>query len=339
MLSGDRFTADWPSDKLGVMRPIHWIFIFAAALALSSLVVVDADAAPTRKQRTQARRHADQGLKAFKAKDYQGSIDAFEAAEKLIHAPPHWLYIARSYRHLGKLLKARTVYRDLIGEKLPARTPKAFKKAQSTAGQELGALEKAIPIIAVEIDGPDIAATRVRLNGEPMADVAAEVDPGDYKIEAEADGYGPESQTITVEAGSGTTTVALTLASDLPVEPEEPDAAIPIVPIVIAGVGVAALVVGGVMGGLALGKADELKEACPSNPCATSNEKLADDANVFATVSTTMLVVGGVAVAAGGGWLIYHYVEGDGATGDSETDAVTVRPLLGPGFAGIEGSF
>ena len=63
------------------------------------------------------------------------------------------------------------------------------------------------------------------------------------------------------------------------------------------------------------------------------------DANLFATVSTTMLVVGGVAVAAGGGWLIYHYVEGDGASDNNEIDAVTVRPLVGPGFAGIEGSF
>jgi len=322
-----------------MMRSVRWILIFAAALAFGSLLVVDAAAAPTRQQRTAARRHADKGLKAFKAKDYQASIDAFEAAEKLIHAPPHWLYIARSYRNLGKLLKARTVYRDLVGEKLAARAPKVFRKALSTAGKELGELERSIPIIAVEISGPDIAATRVRLNGEPMEDVTAEVDPGDYKIEAQADGYGSESETVTLEAGSGTTTISLTLAADIPVEPEEQDEAIPIGPIVVAGVGVAALVVGGVLGGLALGKADDLKEACPSNPCATTNEKLADDANLFATVSTTMLVVGGVAVAAGGGWLIYHYVEGDGASDNNEIDAVTVRPLLGPGFAGIEGSF
>jgi hypothetical protein len=50
------------------------------------------------------------------------------------------------------------------------------------------------------------------------------------------------------------------------------------------------------------------------------------------------LFIGGVVVAGGG--LLWHFLEpGSHAEGDSSTTKASIHPDLGPGYAGLSGSF
>ncbi|MGC4065119.1 MAG: hypothetical protein QM784_10830 [Polyangiaceae bacterium] len=61
----------------------------------------------------------------------------FNRAEKLVHAPTHLLYIARSNVKLGYLVRAQEAYQQLIREQLGASAPQAFRDAQGAAEREL----------------------------------------------------------------------------------------------------------------------------------------------------------------------------------------------------------
>jgi hypothetical protein len=102
----------------------------------------------------------------------------------------------------------------------------------------------------------------------------------------------------------------------------------------LMGLGAAGLIAGGVTGGLALGKASDLKNVCPANPCPSANQSLADDANLLATVSTISFAAGGAMLAGGVVWAVL-------ATQPDEepASAIRIEPVIGPGYVGAQGSF
>ncbi|MBW2456300.1 MAG: hypothetical protein JRI68_17405 [Deltaproteobacteria bacterium] len=322
--------------------------ILLAGLIAAASLSTTAAARPTYQQKQEARANANAGLKAFKVGDWSLALERFGMAEEIIHAPPHLLYMARASTKLGEMLAARELYQRVIDEELPKRRPpKAFAKAQADAKAELEALEEQIPRLSIEVSGPPSEAVALTLNGESVEADSGEMDlnPGEYTVVARADEHQEARQTLNLEAGQRET-MTLTLEPvpvELPPPPEEP---LPIIPIALIGGGALGIGVGIVTGAMALDSAAELRDTCPQNPCPTEHESLADDANTLATVSTVGFVVGGVAVAAGGAWLIWDLViepEADGEPmEDMEEEQAAgweLRPVFGPGYAGVTGRF
>jgi hypothetical protein len=296
-----------------------------------------ASAAPpelSRAEREKARSLADEGLTLFEQGSYQDALDRFQSAEDIVHAPTHLLFIARAQQQVGRLLDARDTYQRIVDEKLAAKAPNAFVKAQQAASSELQALEAAIPRLAITVAGPPPEQTRVSLDGREVTALELPLDPGTYQLSAEADGYLPRDETVTLRAGDGVTPVTLSLSAMTPAEQPEADD-VPLAPPILMAGGAALLVVGAVTGGL------ELKQACPANPCPTRFESLKRDANTLATVSTATLTVGGAAVLAGGGWLLWSLFgqSGEPASSDEPRAEVFVHPVVGPTFLGLRGSF
>jgi len=321
-----------------------------AGLVASTALAVPATAAPTYKQKQEARSNANAGLKAFKAGDWALALERFGMAEEIIHAPPHLLFMARANAKLGEMLAARELYLQVINEELPGRRPpKAFVKAQEDAKAELEALEQEIPRLTIEVTGPPPEDVALTLNGEDVApdSGAMDLNPGDYTVVARAEGHHEARQTLTLEPGQRET---VTLAPEpVPVEtPPPPEKPFPIVPVALIGGGALGIGVGVITGVMALDTAGELRDTCPQNPCPTQHESLADEANTLATVSTVGFVVGGLAAAAGGAWLVWDLViepEGDGEAGDDESgdeelaSRWKLRPVIAPGYAGVTGRF
>src|SRR3954451_11899470 len=81
--------------------------------------------------RAGARAAATEGAKAMEEGRYEQAIDLFTRAESLVHAPPHLVYMARSYVKLGKLVRASETYLKVTRETLPSNAPKAFTDAQT----------------------------------------------------------------------------------------------------------------------------------------------------------------------------------------------------------------
>jgi hypothetical protein len=107
----------------------------------------------------------------------------------------------------------------------------------------------------------------------------------------------------------------------------------------IGGVGLASLVASAVTGGLALGKSGEYAElcpssgegvVCPSNEAANAAATVKSDGEMLATISTATTFAG-IGLAGAGVVLFVLGLDDDVPS----TEAAYVRPLAGPGVAGV----
>jgi hypothetical protein len=287
-------------------------------------------------ERDAARALADSAFAFYEKGEYANALERFTQAEKIVHAPPHLLYIARCHDKLGALFAARKAYSNVMVETLANDAPPAFADAQRTAKSELAALNARIPSITVTVVGPPAEATQVKLAGKPLAiGETLELEPGSYEVSARAEGWLTQSRTVELTAGSKES-ISFSLqqvGSEQPV-PEPPDngdtaasdGPSVLLPVVLIGVGGAGLLVGAITGGLALGKADDLKTACPIRSiCGPENQSLEDDARAMGTASTVSFVIGGVFAAAGVTWLIVTL-----ASSDTEEAPSSVTLRVGP---------
>jgi len=315
-----------------------------AFLCASTLVLGTAGAAAqadaSEQERKAARALADKGLELFEAGHYEEALDRFQRAETVIHAPTHLLYMARALRRLGQLVEARERYARVAAEQLPEAAPKAFRQAQTTARSELAELTPRVPAVRIVVHGRTDA--EVKLDGVVVTTLDAPIplDPGTHRIEAAWKGHDPLTRTVVLTEGAPLQTVDLGEEPTIGERPEMPPPApgpvgtgggdtSHIVPAVVAfGVGAVGVGVGTVTGILAFGKASDLKDKCPENPCPSENQPLADSSRTLGTVSTVAFIAGGLGIGTG---LVLLFLK----PGAKTTSSTGVR--VGPGWAALRG--
>lgn len=332
----------------------------AFVISIAALAVApSAFAEPTPDQIAGARAAATEGNKAFAEKRYKDSLDLFQRAESLLHAPTHVLMIARSNVELGHLVAAREAYRSITHETLAPTAPQGFRSAQDAANKELPILEPRVPSILVKLSDPAAKDVVVTMDGTAMpaalVGLAKPVDPGDHKLSARGEVVAADEQTVHVDEGGHIEVVlALHPAPNLggngedkgpkqgPIVVEPADPTLSIVGYTALGVGGAAVIAGGVFLGLGFakrGEADDAYEACGAENCVrgSQGQKTTDaldaDANTPLTAGTIALVAGGAIAVTG--LVLVLVAPGDEA---SVTDAA-VMPFVGPGMAGVRGRF
>jgi hypothetical protein len=227
------------------MRAVRAACFAFVTLALASPALA---AGPTTTDREAARALAKRGFELFESKDYALAIENFEKAESRIHAPPHWLYIARAQAKLGKLLAAKATYERILAEKLAGDAPPPFKEAQTSAKSELGEINVLIPSIELTLTGAGAKTATVRLDEKPFPASAIGhgylADPGLHTFVVTFPDGAPIERTVAVKADGVTEHVSIT------VDPAPAHVA----PIVVAfTLGGLALSAGGVMIGLSHG--------------------------------------------------------------------------------------
>ncbi|MBW2524378.1 MAG: PEGA domain-containing protein [Deltaproteobacteria bacterium] len=328
--------------------------LLCAAAVVLGLWAGTLAAKPSTDQIAAARALAYAGYEMLQNEQWAEAYDRFQQAEKIFHAPPHVLYMARAKRGLGEYVAARALYQSLIDEEFEEGSPKEFAKAKEDAASELEGILPKIATIQLSVTGPTLEQASVEVDGRDVTEEAREgtvdADPGERTVRVTAAGYEAAETTVTLEEGAQAVPVALTLellpepvaTGTGPVGPPPDQAEGSLIPgFVVMGVGVAAVGVGIATGVVAMGKADELKTNCPvRNQCPPDNESLEDDARLFGTVSTVGLVVGGAALAGGTVLLLLRPFGGGGdEPADSAADTATVEPIVGPGTFGIRGTF
>ncbi|MFO0618741.1 MAG: hypothetical protein U0414_39485 [Polyangiaceae bacterium] len=224
------------------------------------------------------------GREAFKASQFQASIDLIKEAYALEPAPVLLYNLAKAYEGLGDIEHAAATYEQYLDEEkeIPDRAAieaklKNFKAA--IAEKERLAKERDEARAALEKKERESKA------GDPKA-----------KPPADAGKRAPSP-----------------------------------VPWAFVGVGAAGLVVGGVLGGLAVGKDDDAK-AAPSQKDAAD---LHESAKGLALGSTVGFIAGGVLT---GGGLLWGII--DLATrGPAKPAADAAHVRVGPGFVGVDVAF
>ena len=160
----------------------------------------------TDEQRSGARALATEGATAFNEGRYKDAADLFGRAESLVHAPPHLLFLARSYAKLGQFVRARETYIKITKEQVAPNAPQAFRDAQSAAQDELKSVEPKIAKLTIQIaNAQDAQNLSVTIDGNPvpavLIGVPQPVDPGEHRVEATAAGKRARAQTVSLRDG------------------------------------------------------------------------------------------------------------------------------------------
>jgi len=233
--------------------------------------------------------------------------------------------------------------------------PADVRKECARRVDEVNAAMPTIVFEAKDATGADVSAVRVTMDGdEPLTDLlegnAISIDPGSHSFRFESAGFpsvektfviregeksrrerillGAEpaaAQTATGSAPQDASTTAATASSEAPSKPSP----LPTIGLVAGGVGVVALVVGGVFGLKAKSAYDDSNEKghCDATGCDAEGLKLRDDAFSAANVSTAFFITGGV-LAAGG--LTLYFV-----SKSQHQSAVSVSPLVATNGGGV----
>lgn len=143
--------------------------------------------------------------------------------------------------------------------------------------------------------------------------------------------------TATAPTTSATTTAtAAPTGTDAPPPPETTERQHTVVPWIVVGVGGAAVVAGAILLAVGSAKVGDSFALCPNGTCKlpADTAKAQQANNEGRGLQNAGIVVGLVGVAAVGGGLLWHFLE---PTGPAKSAAI--RPELGPGWAGVSGSF
>ncbi len=121
---------------------------------------------------------------------------------------------------------------------------------------------------------------------------------------------------------------------DQPIEPSSPSPGIS--PLVYVGFGLAGagLIIGSITGGVSMSQAADLKEECVYDVCTPEWQEDIDTSMALGHTSTAFFVIAGA--GAGLGLAALLLLSGDST---SEEEAANIRPLIGAGVLGLEGSF
>ena len=309
----------------------------AALAALTALAPAAALAAPSPKEKADARAFLSEARKATKEKRWSDAVGAFQTADGLDPSPALEFELAQTEIAAGKLSEAAKLL-----AKINAGTEGALpaRKAREAAKKALDELRPRIPGVRVIVLGPTGKVSVIVDGADADADASAEisVNPGNHIVGASADGWNPAEKELKLAEGAHEK-VELTLTSTRAAAPPQETSGSRLPGIVVTSVGGAALVLGGVFGGLAFSATSSAKALCNGNVCPPAAAGDISSSRTFGNVSTGMFIAGGVIAAAG---VVLIIVAPGGGKKDEARKAargVRVVPWLGAGEAGLTGAF
>lgn len=323
----------------------------------------------------QARQLGQQAQATYDKGDFAESEKLWAAAAKLYaQAPTLTLGLARTQAKLGKFVAAQESYNKIVREwgNNPSPPP-AFKDAVEAAKAEVGAVSAKVASVTLTVEGPTNPI--VTLDGQPVPAAALglkrPVDPGSHKVTASADGFKAAETTFAVAEG-GSAAAALKMEKDAnavavvpagtpaggPASATEPGADTgsgkgsmnKTLALVAFGVGGAGLVVGGITGILAAGKAGSLKDNCPNSTCPATQQDNVDSYKTMGTLSTVGFIVAGVGGVTGLVLLLTAPKEGSATASagsryvsspvdHAKREGVSMTPYFGGTSTGVTGHF
>lgn len=266
--------------------------------------------------RSAARQLATEGSAAYQADDYAQAYDRFNRAYQLVHVPTLGIWAARSSLKLGRLVEASERYLEVERTALAADAPPEHLKAQKDASEERKQLMPRIPSVRVILDGVDSSEVLVSVNEQlvpaALLGVRRPIDPGKIRIKGVRGEQVVEQNLDLPEGASRDVTLSFSKLSHvtpsaalppseptpppLQTAPRQPDHTLSYIAF---GVGGAALITGGIFGGLALSQKSDLESACPERQCGPAHHGDNDSYETKKLISGVGLIAGAALVGAG----------------------------------------
>ncbi len=289
--------------------------------------------------------------------DLRAALDKFTAAHTYAATPLTALELGRTQAALGQLVEARETLLSVGRSKVESDETEKSAAARKEAAELAEQLRPRIPGVSVRVQStaPE-GKTTLTVDGVAVSIVAGtatrKLNPGDHVLVAKA-GVGPDAQkTVTLEEGQMQEVLLaptyaegaappVVVVAPVPPHVTEPQPTgggtgrtLVMIGAVAAGVGVAA---GSVTGVIALSKASNVKNACPDKGEVCGSTGAQSDyktGRTMGTISTVSFIVAG----AGAATLLAGLVM-PAPTKTPVGSGVKVEPLVGLGWAGVNGAF
>ncbi len=234
------------------------------------------------------------GVELMKNDNCSAAVPEFLDSQRLDPSAATLANLATCYARLGRRASAWKTYRE-------AAALAASEGNPTLRGQALSAMSRLSPSLTkLRIVPPnDIQAVSLRLNGEPLDHydgVPIPLDSGESVIEAFAPGHQPWRRTVNASE------VGATLVIEVPeLTPTDKQEGVDLRPhaVIVAGVGVAMLVVGSVLGLSAKQSDDQAASFCRQGHCTSEGVALREQAVSKATAATYVAGLGLVATGTG----------------------------------------
>lgn len=248
------------------------------------------------------------GVEAYQAGDYAVASDRLEKAYALINVPSLGLWSARALAKRNLLVEAANRYLEVAELQLPQGDAAVQHQAQLDARAELEQLRPQIPRLLIVVQGADATELGLSIDGQSLpAGVVGKprlVNPGPHRVEAR---LGAQLQATSVQTPAGRETTATLNFSTAPEPRAAPtgDATPASTARTLGWIGIGAggvgLVLGSVMGGLALNKHADIESsgACVNARCPPEQQSDIDKLDTFRTVSSIGFIAGGALAATG----------------------------------------
>ena len=291
-----------------------------------------------------ARAQFQRGIELEQASNWSEAIQQFREVGSVRMTPQVRFHIAYCEEHLGRLVTALGGYELALGE--ADQVGPDFKGEVETA---ITRLRERIPKLFIERGtGADAAAVQldgVELGGNSVG-VEIPLDPGPHTVSATAPEYKPFTATADLKEREVTRlTIELEPQPVLPPDATQPprqvivvtrtEAPKRLVPYVIGGAGVAALIAGGVLFALHESTAAELERKCPNeNACPESNRDTYDRMRLYGWTAPVTAGVGVAAIGVAVAMIVFEKKK-DPAQAGAATARVDFSPSAPGSVAGV----
>jgi hypothetical protein len=304
-------------------------FLFALA---SVGVLLFASAAPAAEATSQDKASAEamfqDAMKLMADKQYAGACPKLEESQRLDPGMGTQFRLAECYAAVGRTASAWANYLEVADFAKNAGQADRERVARERASSIEGSLSR----LTITVTAPDTAGLEVRRAGVQLGKAqwgsSLPVDPGSYEVTASAPGKHAWTGTVSVSGDGASATLvvpsledAAPIVTGVPLEPLAPRsvsaaALVTSTPnsrvrplrttgFVFSGAGAAGVVVGGVLGVVAIAKVSTAKGECAPTPndCATNTSPMATrDMQTAGTLgnASTATFIGGGALLVGG---------------------------------------
>jgi serine/threonine-protein kinase len=283
------------------MRKITTILGLVACL-LGSFVSRTASA-DDNKKRIAAEALFDQGTSLMSAGRFAEACSKFEASQALDAGIGTLLYLGDCYERTGRNASAWATFRE--AESL-ARADGQKERAEIAAARSQ-ALSRGLSRLAIAVPAESrFPGLTVKLGGQTVAPASygeyLPIDPGEHRVVVSAPGRQPFEKTVKVAAKAPERyRVVVPPLEPAPNKAAKSGNSMRTAGLVTAGLGVATLGAGAVLGVMASQKNEDSLEECPNDPdrCTPQGVALRDEAREYADWSTAGFAVGGGLIVTG----------------------------------------
>jgi hypothetical protein len=288
------------SHRTEVMRRLLPRLLFWGAIGCLTPVHASAQEADSA-TRDAARSLGLSGIDAYQAGDYISASNRLEKAYALINVPSLGLWSARALAKRNLLVEAAGRYFEVASLQVPQGDLVVQREAQVEARRELEQLRPRIPQLVMRVEGAEGSKVALVIDGQA---VAASVlgkprlmNPGPHRVQAHV---GSVTKSASVESVlDKETRVTFDFGTDGDATKSGGSARRTWgwIGVGAGGVGIA---LGAVMGGLAVSKRSQLKEAgCTDSHCPHDQAAGVQRLDTFRMVSTIGFIAGGVLATSG----------------------------------------